>query len=738
MEVIHEPLKKTISTVVSLLGEAIENTYGKDFFNTVEDIRKTSTLLREKSPEEKRIILQKIEAKIKSLSIEDQESLALCFALMLEIMNTCENAYRSWRNRDQRISFSNNLPEYIIYVLTAHPTESRHIQNIRLNQKILKILSAGSEDLSSAQIRDLQSLISSALKTPLVRSHAPQVLDEASMIYEILGREEILDTLILESKEVPVYIRSWVGGDKDGHPGVNHKVFLGSLNKSREKILSYLKLKTKDLGIQGLDSFFRSLKTCSPGEDKTIQLFKENILKSFDHKNLRSEGLIKGLFSLFPALVVPLEFREDSEEIKDDPSLLKGMIQALHDLNPKNPTYYVRSLIISMTTSAEDLIRAQKLITDIFLEPLLPVVPLFERNQDLTNSPEIMKDLLQGPYKKTLTFHKNTQEIMLGYSDSSKEGGVFSSRIQIQESMKNLEQVLTDHNIRPIFFHGTGGSLDRGGGPIEDQLSHWSPHALKRPKMTIQGESIDRLFSNDILTRANLRKAKNTAGNVLAAFESVSTNETLLKMKSMAESAYRNLLHQDLFLKTLNVASPYPFLKNLKLGSRPSKRSKGVSVSSIRAIPWILCWTQTRLLLPLWFGVGQAYQSLSSEERLSLKTHINQNPALRSYLRALILTLKKIEVEIWELYINSSSLDSTEKTDIINQITQELSLVKAMTQELSHDSLTPPNWLTESINLRSPLISPLNILQTLAMESKNVKLLRLTVTGIALGMQSTG
>ncbi|MNS89517.1 Phosphoenolpyruvate carboxylase [compost metagenome] len=190
----------------------------------------------------------------------------------------------------------------------------------------------------------------------------------------------------------------------------------------------------------------------------------------------------------------------------------------------------------------------------------------------------------------------------------------------------------------------------------------------------------------------------------------------------------------------VEAATPYSYLNVLKIGSRPSKRAKQLQVSGLRAIPWVLCWTQTRVLFPTWWGVGSAWTELSSTQKNSLKKSFKSDAVFTSYVRALGFTLAKIEIEIFRMYLETSTLAAKEKSRIYSEFAEEFERTKTCFRELTSqkDYLWYKPWLAESIYLRSPMIHPLNLLQIIAKQEKDHSLLRVTVTGISSGMLTTG
>ena len=233
----------------------------------------------------------------------------------------------------------------------------------------------------------------------------------------------------------------------------------------------------------------------------------------------------------------------------------------------------------------------------------------------------------------------NRVEIMLGYSDSSKEAGVLPSRLEVSTAMRRLDELCQKAKVQPIFFHGSGGSVDRGGGPVEDQLASWSVGALAFYKATIQGEMVERSFASPAIAESQFKKISNTAIKLKSKANKVHRSEVLREFAGMIEAKYKASIGSESFMTMVEEATPYRFLSALKIGSRPTKRAsskKGaLAVSSLRAIPWILCWTQTRVLFPTWWGAGSAWAQLNPGHQKELKREYAKNPLFRSFIHVM-------------------------------------------------------------------------------------------------------
>ena len=753
---------------MACLGEVIERELGKKAYLRIELIRKRMASIRASKSEKVNEVLRLTLSDLQHLSSVERIDFATSYTLMLELMNSCENAYRTYRlKKNQPVSHPSRYPmEAIIYVLTAHPTEARTTQNIAIFHKIQEFLIHELEQPSRLDRERLKSLLEIAWRVPLVRHRRPKVEDEALHIYSIALRKENLDMILsVGSTAVPIYLRSWVGGDKDGHPFVDEYSLAKSLGLSRLFIYRYARSCIEDLGgllelfsekkwhqrLRTLKVQLSKLREVDAGDGgrvlqfrKAVHAFKLQYENEFGPSPLPLQRL-RQLLHVFPGLVIPLELREDSGLLSKRPKMpaIERMLMKVASLSKGgDPRWYAQGFIVSMTEKIEHLELAAALVKKTLGGLKIPIVPLFEQKKALSGSAAFVKALAQKPqFRKALQTTWNRQvEVMLGYSDSSKEGGVLPSRIEVSNAMRELDQVCKKLKIKPVFFHGSGGSVDRGGGPVEDQLSSLSRGALQLYKATIQGEMVERNFASPEIAQSQFLKIARTAEKIMQAKPVPQNNAELDAFAKLIETRYRETVASPVFLKGVEHATPYRFLSQLKIGSRPTKRAGVISVSGLRAIPWILCWTQTRVLFPTWWGVGSAWESLTNLQKQNLKKDYQQNPLFRSYLHALGFTIAKVELDVFHFYISQSDLSPDEQKEYEESFKNEFNKVKAFYAAITgkKDPLWFRPWLGESIEVRSSMIHPLNLLQIIAEKNKDLPLLRITVTGIASGMLTTG
>jgi len=766
-------LRELVRKSGRMLGQVIERESGAKFFGKVEKLRVAMAGLRDQNADAVSAELRRQLESLRTLSQNDRRTMARAFTLFLELMNACENAYRSQRLQEkpaEKTSEKPDGPTSLVYVLTAHPTEARSPENIEVFHRIQNILTDALIH-HAPEARWHQSLaheLELAWRAFPTRERAPRVKDEADHIYHTALRPEILRSLLAASSEVvPVYLRTWVGGDKDGHPGVDEKAMADSLNLSRASLLHFAHSLLEDVEsslallpgarlrveLSRAKAALAALRRVTPGDGGRVERAKaafgklcaayENEIHVL-HPRLR-EG--KRLFYVFPALVVPIELREASDILMQPPAkkplAIERMLACLARLaRGGEARWYARGFIVSMTSSVEHLAAAERKVRAAFGSPVLPVIPLFETSAALDQSSEIVSALFKHPRLGAALRGAwgNSLEIMVGYSDSSKEGGVFPSRLAIAGAMHTLEAVCEKAGVEPVFFQGSGGSVDRGGGTVQDQLAWWPRSALRTYKVTIQGEMVERSLSSPEIARGQIERIAISAAAALKRKPVAPHSEALFRFAGSVTASYRAMIHDPDFLLVVARATPYAHLSSLKIGSRPARRTTEISVEGLRAIPWVLCWTQTRVLFQTWWGVGSAWRRADAKERSALAEAFAGEPVFTSYIKALAFTLAKVELPLWKIYLEQSGLEASLAEKFYLFFEAELKSAGEMVRALSgnENPLWFKPWLGASIRLRSPMIHPLNLLQLLAVESQDFVLFRTTATGISSGMMTTG
>ncbi|KTD56049.1 phosphoenolpyruvate carboxylase [Legionella sainthelensi] len=760
-------LSHMVSWSLTRLGKTIAEVYGKETYEVIEQIRVSMQDTIGSKALELRNALLKLQIELSKLDKNQLYQIAHGFSLMMELINACESAYRIFRINQRTEKVYSDKPQGIHYVLTAHPTEARTNEFLILFKAIRDFLI---EVLKSPYLMNeshLDQMLKISLQINISPHKKPSVEDEARYIYQYaLSPFNIELYHSFFTKGVPIQLRTWVGGDKDGHSGVNEKIMVKSLELSRsffvayiqeclKEVLEIVKLSTglnanKILANQ-INQLIRKtldLRKIKPKDHEKVSAFKNELTAiqahtlKFLHFKLEQFSIISSIFQLYPALVIPIELREDSAVVRESLTSIKkstitNMLEKVylitHGTDPKN---YIRGFILSMVESAEDIKNGIKLVKQVFRSYALPVVPLFENQLALTNADSILNtSITEDIREKHLKQWDGNYEVMLGYSDSSKENGVLPSRLMIARSLRSIQSTLEKKNLRPIFFHGSGGSIERGGGDIKEQTASWSKEMMANYKATIQGEMVARLFGSSSILKNQIDKFLDIYSQQVKKTDNDYPEELLLFATKISQK-YKTLIKSEWFWSVIEQASPYHFLKELKIGSRPTKRKSGADQRKLRAIPWILCWTQTRLLFPTWWGVGSTWLELNALGKNKLKALYQENAFFASFVKQLGVTLSKVYLPIWEQYLYQLTGSNQYLEPFQSELESTILFFYQITGEKDFCFHQP--WLGESIQLRSTMVHPLNLIQIEAIKRKDLPLLRKTVTGISCGMLTTG
>lgn len=415
--------------------------------------------------------------------------------------------------------------------------------------------------------------------------------------------------------------------------------------------------------------------------------------------------------------------------------------------------------IVSFTRSAADVVAVRALARLAVPDrPLaLDVVPLFESHDELARAPMILDDLFEIPGAAAwLEARDRRLEVMLGYSDSAKEAGFLGANIALYRTQESLAAWAKARDIRLTIFHGRGGALGRGGGPTNRAISGQAPGSVAgRFKVTEQGEVTFWRYANLAIAGRHLEQVTNAVllastptherkGAAWAPFA-----EPAATMADAATEAYRSLVSTPGFVDFFIASTPIEEIGELPMGSRPARRSGGDDIGSLRAIPWVFAWAQARVNLPGWFGLGTGLDSIASTPGGldTLRTMYRSWPFFTSLLQNAELSLVKADLSIAHLHFELGERDDLAAI-IAEEYQRTVDLVLSVTQ---HDFLlaaTPR--LARDIELRNPSIDALSFLQVRFLRAlrdtelsgedqpRILRLVQLTVSGIAAGLQNTG
>ncbi|MEM8681012.1 MAG: phosphoenolpyruvate carboxylase, partial [Planctomycetota bacterium] len=280
----------------------------------------------------------------------------------------------------------------------------------------------------------------------------------------------------------------------------------------------------------------------------------------------------------------------------------------------------MRTCILSMTQSETHILEALFLASTAGLFGEMDIVPLFETVADLRHAPETMARLFQNPvYRRHLEQRGRSQEIMIGYSDSNKDGGYLSANWMLYNAQRDLATCCDEHDVKLTLFHGRGGSIGRGGGPANRAILAQPPESVRgRLKVTEQGEVISQRYAHPEIAKRHLEQLVSAV--MLSArprpwFTTMGDwTETMKAISQLAFEKYRELIERQGFVEFFSEATPIDSIDLLNMGSRPSKRTETKGLGDLRAIPWVFAWTQTRINLPAWYGLGTAISSWLEED----------------------------------------------------------------------------------------------------------------------------
>ncbi|MEX0835125.1 MAG: phosphoenolpyruvate carboxylase, partial [Nitriliruptor sp.] len=413
--------------------------------------------------------------------------------------------------------------------------------------------------------------------------------------------------------------------------------------------------------------------------------------------------------------------------------------------------------VISMTERASDVLAVLAIARDAGVADQLDVVPLFETVDDLHRAPEVMAELFALPvYRDHLAARGGGQQVMIGYSDSNKDGGYLTATWQLQRVQRALAAVAEEHGITLTLFHGRGGSIGRGGGPANAAIRAQPPESVGgRLKLTEQGEVIAARYRDPDLAHRHLEQVVHaTALTTLPGRRPVTSprlDEVLDVCAEEARAAYRALVHDTPELVAyLHEATPVDAIAELNLASRPARRTAGTGIEDLRAIPWVFGWTQCRVHLPAWYGVGAGFHAWAGEDddrwRELAELH-DGSPLLQVTLANVSMALAKADLTIAADY---ASLAREEVRDAVlpRLIAEHDRTVTALQRITGHGPSDGDAELDEVLRLRDPYLDPLHAVQVRLLarlrdgsgaDADEVRDAVLVATnGIAAGLRNTG
>jgi phosphoenolpyruvate carboxylase len=435
----------------------------------------------------------------------------------------------------------------------------------------------------------------------------------------------------------------------------------------------------------------------------------------------RVDFLLKELQSKRPLFPPGMDMSPDVKEVVDT-------IRVLAEL----PSDSLGAYVISMARTASDVLAVVLLQRECGVKDILRVAPLFETLDDLTNAPATMTTLLSNDWYRSHI--KGMQECMIGYSDSGKDAGRLSAAWALFEAQEKIVAIAKQYNVKMVLFHGRGGTVGRGGGPTHLAIRSQPAGTIQGClRVTVQGEIIEQQFGEPEVCFSTFDRYTS------AVLEAVmdpppSPKETWIKtmhqMSKISCEEYRAIVfkHKD-FVPYFNKATPVSELGGLNIGSRPAKRKTGGGVETLRAIPWIFAWTQTRMHLPVWLGLGEALQDAIDKGQLPvLKEMYEEWPFFQGTIDLVEMVLAKADPSISMLY--EKMLVPPELSYMGELIRSKLLIAKKAVLTVSGKSVLLQEGtgseskkmaqaadLEVKISLRAPYVAPLNILQCICLRT---------------------
>ena len=496
--------------------------------------------------------------------------------------------------------------------------------------------------------------------------------------------------------------------------------------------------------------------------ERVVAELLETAQPGTDYLALGEEERVRVLLAeLATARPLASPFAEYTNETAGELAIVRAAAEAHRRYGPASVPHYV----ISMATAVSDVLEVGVLLKEAgLLHPRegrldIDIVPLFETIEDLRNSGGVMDALLSTPeYMRFLESRERIHEVMLGYSDSNKDGGFLTSGWELYKAEIGLVEVFRRHDVGIRLFHGRGGSVGRGGGPSYQAILAQPPGAVQGAiRITEQGEVIASKYSNPELGRRNIETlaAATLEATLLRPDAAAPRPEYLDLMERLsgdAFRAYRNLVYEtDGFVRFFREATVVSEIANLNIGSRPASRKASERIEDLRAIPWVFSWAQMRLMLPGWYGFGSAVASwLEAEPETgmdTLRAMYREWPFFQMLLSNMDMVLAKSDIAIASRYAELVS-DVGLRERIFARLRAEWQAsIEALLAIMEQNQLLETNpLLARSIRNRFPYMDPLNHMQIELLrryragdgDEDVVTGIHLTINGIAAGLRNSG
>jgi phosphoenolpyruvate carboxylase len=689
-------------------------------------------------------------------------------------------------------------------VLTAHPTEATRRTILSAHVRLAGLLAA--LDVGKRIDERVAEEITMLWQTDEVRSQRPRVTDEirhGHWFFEV-SLFEAAPSLVgalrerLPGAALPLRFGSWIGGDMDGNPAAGPETVVEAVARARSLVQARYRGEVRELAAAlGLSTTLvgasQELLDSIAADERNFPSYAEQIgeqnrgepyrrklsfvwwrlgegapyarvgdlmadLEVID-ASLRKHGgariadgrlaALRRRVEMFGFHVGKLDVRLHANDLAERSERVADVFRTIAVVQEEHGRETLDTVIVSGTRSPADVLTVLELAQDAGAD-VLPV-PLFETIDDLRAAPETVETLLSVPFFSGLVEARRRLEVMVGYSDSGKDGGYLTAQWEIYRTQEALAELAARRGAELTIFHGRGGSAGRGGGPTHAAiLAQPAGHPPGRLKVTEQGETISFKYGLPGLAYRNLEAA--LAATLLAAFPQAigvappeGARELMASMSERAFVVYRALVWEDEgFVPFFRAFTPIDELALLEIGSRPARRPADEDyLASLRAIPWVFAWTQNRCLLPAWYGCGAAFAEADGGE---LRRLYGEWPFFRTLVDNIEMTLAKSSFEIARGYL--ALVSAGEERDRLFGLlkAEHRRTVEAVLDIVeSRELLDRQPVLQRSIRLRNPYVDPMNAIQVELLRSwretgdEEVKrpLLR-SIAGIAAALRNTG
>jgi phosphoenolpyruvate carboxylase len=809
-----DTLSKTINILGSELGNVIKDQAGAKYFKIVEDIRLNSKKYRQTSNNKYLDSIFKTLQSLEPNEIYIITKAFTIFFYLSNIAEQVFREH-TLKISNISIKKKTNNELIFMPVFTAHPTESSRQSTLKKIYKIAEIIENNNSNSMSEINSLITQLwytreVRSTKPNPI--DEVKSLIYYLDILYKDVYKKIIKDDEITQyAKNFKLKFGSWVGADKDGNPFVTTNItkeslkiysnqilniykeqivqfseefsistdFVKSPKKLTKKIEEYKKILPSDykhykrvnfdepfriflsLVFHRLDNFQKNKKGYKYFHEflDDLLLFQNSVLKIFGTKiqNTKLDNFIEMVYQ-FEFHGVSLDIRQNSSVINAQTGReyfdFEELIKEIPNLQKIYGDKVFNSIILSMTSSESDVLNLFNLCRKHMPKKNIPsITPLIEEIEELQKSHLILEKLfLNRQYKSFIEkFKNNNQEVMLGYSDSNKDGGIISSQWNVYKAQINLFKEGISKNVNVTFFHGRGGTISRGGGPTYNSISAQPKGTLSSQiRYTEQGEVVSDKYSTAYLGFENIKLGSiafiNESGKNLKI--KIPNQEFLQELSDKSYEEYRTFFADPNLIDYFENGTPVKLLSTLNIGSRPTKRTKNVkTLQNYRAIPWVFGWAQTRNTLTGWYGSGTALHFMIEKYGINYVRKIyNNSDFMKNLISNIEMTLSKSDLKIAKRYVDE--LLDEDALKIYKKILKESQLANISIKRIKKiDELLEDNKiLKNTLNIRNAYLDPLSLIQITLMKKMKIRKLNsvennsllLSVNGLAAGLRNTG